>query len=370
MKFVCEGLLLSDGALTVIKACSTKTLNPILECIKIEAKNDVVTLTAYDGEISIERKMKAEVLEEGAVCVNGKFFSDFVGKISGMDVVISEDEKGVKIGYGDNKTNMQVLPAEKFPYFGCEQGEEYLELTKSDFKNLILKTAFCCATDDARPILKGCLLEGAEGVLNVTALDGFRMAVSSCETSSTGKIKIVCPARTLTEIARMITPTDEKIQLYINKNMLSLQMEDTVIKSRLYTGEFVRRENIYPVEFDTVLKVKREELIDCVERASVLIRGDKNNLIVFDIKNSGLTITANSEIGNFAETLSSETVGKELKIAMNGKYLMEAVKALEEEKVVLSFNNPVSPFTVENEEDKTSSYLVLPVRTSAQQANG
>ncbi len=364
MKFVCEGLLLSDAALTVSKACSTKTLNPILECIKIAAKNDGVTFTAYDGEISIERKIAADVLEEGAVCVNGKFFSDFVGKISGMEVVISEKETGIKIGYGDNETHMQTLDAEQFPLFNSEIGEEYFEVKQADFKDLILKTAFCCATDDSRPILKGCLLEGADGKLNATALDGFRMAVSQCDAANdSGKMKIVCPARTLVEIARMMDGSDESLRLYINKNMLSLQIGDTVLKSRLYLGEFVRKENIYPVEFATKITVKRAELIDCVERASVLIRGDKNNLIVFDVTPNGLQITANSEIGNFSESVAGELVGKELRIAMNCKYLLDAAKALEEERIVLSFNTPVTPFTAENEENKTSSYLILPVRT-------
>ena len=117
MKFVCDGLLLSDAAFTVSKACAVKTVSPVLECIKIQAKNDVLTLTAYDGEISIERKLHAEVLEEGEVCVNGKFFSDFVGKISLSEIVITHDDKGIVIKYGENESFMQTLPADDFPVF-------------------------------------------------------------------------------------------------------------------------------------------------------------------------------------------------------------------------------------------------------------
>ncbi|MBQ8658157.1 MAG: DNA polymerase III subunit beta [Clostridia bacterium] len=368
MKFICEGIIISDAAITVSKACSAKTTNPVLECIKISAKNDELTLTAYDGEISIEQKIKAEVLEEGEVCVNGKFFSDFVGKISDNEVVISENEKGIKIGYGDNETFMQVLPAEQFPKVGGERGEEYFELKESEFKNLIAKTAFCCATDESRPILKGCLLEAKEGKLYATALDGFRMAVSECETAGgSGDMKIVCPARTLVEISRMMEGGDDLIRLYVNKNMMSLQIKETLLNSRLYVGEFVRKENIYPVEFTTEVTLLKDELIRSIERASIVIRGDKNNLVLFDIKASGLMITANSEMGNFAESVSAVLSGKELKIAMNGKYILDALKVLDEDKVKLSFNTSISPFTVENETDKTSSYLVLPVRTSAQQ---
>ena len=104
MKFISEGLILSDAAMTVSKACSTKTTTPVLECIKISAQNDAVTLIAYDGEISIEKKIKADVLEEGEICVNGRFFSDFMGKVSGMNVVISTGEKGLEIRYGDSES--------------------------------------------------------------------------------------------------------------------------------------------------------------------------------------------------------------------------------------------------------------------------
>lgn len=367
MKFVCNGMTVSDAAFTVSKACASKTVTPVLECIKLNAKNDVLTLTAYDGEISIEKKIPAEVLEEGEVCVNGKFFSDFMGKISHEEVVISSDEKGMVIEYGESESFMQTLSAEDFPIFnGATISEDnYIEIKQASLKEIISKVVFCAATDESRPILKGVLLETKGDLLTATALDGFRMACSYCETTGEGaQIKIVCPARTLTEISRMLDG-DEVLKIYADKNRLSVSVQNTVITSRLYVGEFVRKENIYPVEFTTKVIVKRSELLQSVERASVLIRGDKNNLVVFDIKNGKIVINANSDMGKVDETVSAQLNGKELKIAMNGKYIADALKALEEENAQLSFNSSVSPFTVENEEDKRHQYLVLPVRTSA-----
>ena len=366
MKFVCEGLLLSDAAFIVSKACATKTVTPILECIKLEAKNDALTLTAYDGEISIEKKIPAEVFEEGEVCVNGKFFSDFVGKISRSEVVISSDEKGVMIRYGDSESYMQTLPAVDFPAVNNTVAEDkYFSTKESDLKELISKVVFCCATDDSRPILKGCLLEVKGGKLTATALDGFRMACSQTESETEGgDMKIVAPARTLTEISRMLDG-DEQIKIFADKNRLSVAVKNTVITSRLYVGEFVRKENIYPVDFTTKAIVKRAEIIESIERASVVIRGDKNNLVLLDVKNGKINVTANSYLGKVDESISAEIEGKELKIAMNAKYLLDAIKALTEEEIVLSFNSSVSPFTVENVEDKNSQYLVLPVRTGA-----
>jgi len=367
MKFVCNGMILSDAAFTVCKACAVKTVTPVLECIKIQAKNDILTLTAYDGEISIEKKISAEVLEEGETCVNGKFFSDFIGKINQEEIVIYCDEKGMEIEYGESESFMQTLSPEDFPIFNGAsiEKEHFFEVKESDLKQLISKVVFCAATDESRPILKGILLEAKDGQLTATALDGFRMACSYCPTTENGEsMKIVCPARTLTEISRMLD-SDDVLQIYADKNRLSVSVKDTVITSRLYVGEFVKKENIYPVEFTTKILVKRSELLQSVERASVLNRGDKNNLVVFDVKNGKIIITANSDMGKVEEIVSSELSGKELKIAMNGKYISEAVKALEEETVEISFNSSVSPFTVENVENKRHQYLVLPVRTSA-----
>ncbi len=359
-------MTLSDAALTVSKACAVKTITPVLECIKLHAENDGLTLTAYDGEISIEKKIKAEVMEEGELCVNGKTFADFVGKISDFEVVILSNEKGIVIRYADSESYMQALPAEDFPQLGdrTTEGKDYFEVKESELKKLIAEVVFCCATDGSRPILKGALLEAKDGKLTATALDGFRMAYA--ETSILGnsaEMKIVCPARTLTEISRMLDG-DGDLKIYADKYLLSVAVQDTVITSRLYAGEFVKKENVFPLDFETKVTAKRAELIDGVERASVLIRGDKYNLIILDIRNGKIVINANSDVGKIEETVSAELDGKELKVAMNSKYLLDAVKALGEENVLLSFNTPVNPFTLENVEDKSVQYLVLPLRTS------
>ncbi len=366
MKFVCNGTVLSNAALTVSKACAVKTITPVLECIKIHAANDLLTLTAYDGEISIEQKIKAEVMEEGEICVNGKTFSDFVGTIASFEVVVSTDEKGVTIRYADSESYMQILPAEDFPLLGekTTDGKEYFEIQEDKLKELISKTVFCCATDGSRPILKGALLEAKEGKLSITALDGFRMAYAYTETTgSSAEMKIVCPARTLVEISRMLEG-ENNVKIYADKYSLSVALQDTVITSRLYAGEFVKKENIFPLDFTTRVLVKRAELMDSVERASVLIRGDKYNLIVLDVKHGKVVINANSDRGKIEETVLAELNGKEVKVAMNSKFLSDAIKALDEEYIQLSFNTAVTPFTVENKEDKSHQYLVLPLRTS------
>ncbi len=366
MKFVCNGTVLADAATTVSKACAIKTITPVLECIKLHAENDVLTLTAYDGEISIEQKIKAEVMEEGELCVNGKTFTDFVGTIAAFEVVISSDEKGIIIRYADSESYMQVLPAEDFPNLGDKstEGKDYFEIKETELKELISNVVFCCATDGSRPILKGALVEAKDGKLAMTALDGFRMAYAYADMEgSSAEMKIVCPARTLVEISRLLDG-DGTLKLYADKYSLSVAVADTVITSRLYAGEFVKKENIFPLDFTTRVTVKRAELISSIERASVIIRGDKYNLVLLDVKHGKIMITANSDMNKIEETVGGELDGKEVKVAMNGKFLSDAIKALDEEEIILSFNTAVTPFTLENKENKRCQYLILPLRTS------
>ena len=365
MKFVSNGILLSDAAITVCKACSVRTTLPVLECIKIKAVNDKVVLTAYDGEISIEQSVKADVLEEGEICVNGKYFADFISKIQDENIVLAGDENGMNIHYGECVSTMQTLSASDFPVFGSVEGEDFFEIKEKDFKDLIAKTVFCCATDDGRPILKGCLLERVGDTLEASALDGFRMAVSSAPiVGGAGNLKIVCPARALTEISRMMDGGDDTIKIFVNKNILSVGVKNTILKSKLYLGEFVKKENIYPVKFETVVSVKKEDILESIERASILIRGDKNNLVMFEINSKGIVIRANSDIGKVEEFVPSNLEGKELNIAMKAKFVLDALKAVEGESVKISFNSPVAPFTIESETESVSKYLIMPVRTN------
>lgn len=362
MKFVCDGLTLSEAAVKTGKACAVRTTAPILECIKLCAGNDEVTLFATDGELSIQKTIRAEVFEEGEVCVPGKLFCDFIGKLTSVEVTIQTSDRGIEIKYLDSGTYMQVLSADEFPKISLDIGKNSFVLKKRELKQVVAKTSFCCATDDSRPILKGCLMEFGEQ-LEMTALDGYRLAYATAEiVSKTGANSIVCPARTLVEISRMIDESDEEITLYTQGGMLLVRTEDMIIVSRLYQGDFIKRSSVVPVTFSTLVTLSKTELLESVERAAILIRGDKNNLVTLTIGGNMVKIASVSEQGTLSESIAAGTEGKELVISMNAKFLTDALKALEEESVQIAFNGPVSPFVLENSEKKGSFYLILPVR--------
>lgn len=365
MKCLCEGINLSDAVLKVVKACSARTTVPVLECIKLSAKNDSLTLSATDGEISIIKTISSEVYEEGEICVPGKYFSDFIKKLEDIQIVLFSDGKKMDIVYADSQTSMQVLPADDFPKIDTEISENSFKLKTSDFKKFISATSFCCATDDSRPILKGCQFVISGDEISVTALDGFRLAtVKGKVLSATGNMEIICPARTLGEIDKMLPDSVEETEIFVQKGMILVSSENTVLTSRLYGGDFIKKENIIPKTFITEAVVDKEKLKASIERAAILVRGDKNSLIIFDITGDKIEVSSASEIGNVQEPVKARVDGKDVRIAMNSKFIIDAVNALDEEEIVLSFNNQIQPFICTNVQNKDCLYLILPVRTS------
>ena len=163
----------------------------------------------------------------------------------------------------------------------------------------------------------------------------------------------------------MLEKDDEEITLFAQGGMLLVSAEGTTVVSRLYHGDFIRKENVIPNQFTTVVTIAKNELIASVERAAVLIRGDKNNLVTMAIDSDCVKVTSVSDFGNVDESVKAQVDGVEMTISMNAKYLLDALRALEEENVVLSFNGPVSPFILQNQGVKESLYLILPVRNAA-----
>ena len=300
------------------------------------------------------------------MCVPGKYFADFIKRLENEQITLATEESTIIIKYADSVSSMQVLSADDFPAIDTDVNENRIELTAKDLKELIGKTTFCCAQDDSRPVLKGCLIEAKEGCVTFTALDGYRMAV--CRKSvvgMTGDIRLICPGRTLNEISRMLGTDEETIALYVQKNMLMVRIEDTVLTSRLYEGEFVNVNGIVPREFQSEAVIDKNELDESVERAAVLARTDKNSIVTLDIREDSMGISSNTAIGKVNERVGLLLEGKDVTISLNCKYLSECLNAVSDEKIRIGLNGAVSPCVVTPVEGDSYLYLILPVRTSA-----
>lgn len=364
MKFVCNGLDLCDAILKVSKAVGIKTTNPVLEGVKITAREDTVSFFATDLELSIEKKIKADVRIEGEAVVPGKYFADFVRKLDKEQVEITlNDKKQLKISYMDSEGFLQCLNSEEYPLIERVDTGKYFSLQQKEFKDLIAKTVFSAATEDSRPILKGVLLDIKETQMTAVALDGYRLSLvkKQVETSS-GDGRLIVPARTLSEIAKLLNEPEESVTVHLQKNSVMIEVDGTTIISRLLEGEFIRYEQIIPSEFTSQITVQREQFENGLERAAILSKNDKNNLVKFDVKEKVLTLVSNSEIGNIKENIPVSLHGKDLLIAFNARYFSEVLKNTNEEFVRMNFTSAVSPCVIKPVEGDEFLFLILPVR--------
>ena len=364
MKLICEGLDLSDAVLKVIRATAVKTTNPILEGIKLHASEDTLTLSATDLEISIEKTIPADVKIPGDVVVPGKFFADFVKKLSNEQIELTLTEQNtIKIKYTDSEGYLQCMSAEEFPVIKSLTAPEKITLAPVELKSLIEKTIFSVAVDDARPILKGCLFEISGGKMTAVALDGYRLAMVKTDVACTSEnLSCIVPARCLSEISKLINTEQASIDVLVGQSHLLIDDGSVKIITRLLEGEFINYKQVIPSTTSTTILVSKEQLEDGLDRASLLARMDKNNLVKFDIRDKILTLTSASNIGNVTENITVSLEGKELTIAFNARYLSDCMHTINDEFIKINFTSQIAPCTICSAEDDKYLYLILPVR--------
>ena len=365
MKLICDGLDLADAVLKVIKATATKTTNPILEGIKLVAEGECLKLSATDLELMIETTITADVKIEGVVVVPGKFFSEYVRKLTNEQITIESCENNqLKLSYTDSEGYMQCLNADEFPNIQKISNEQYFEIDKKNFVDAINKTIFSVSLDDSRPLFKGCNFEVEDDALTVVALDGYRMSVVKKRISySTNKTSFVVPAKSLSEITKVIDDKDENIKVYYQKQFVMIEQDGAVIISRLLDGEFINYRNlITQADFTTIATVNKKQLEDALDRTSLLARVEKNNIAKFEIKDKNLGILSNSEIGNIHENVTISLNGADLVTAFNSRYFIECMKVINDEFINLNFTTAIAPCIVKPCAGDEFLFLILPVR--------
>ena len=357
---------MSDGVSKVFKAISSKEGNPVLQGIKIVASKGSLTLTATDSELTIEKTVPADVKIEGSTVVPGKVFDDFVKRLNKEQIeLVLDDKNRLKIKYGgDSEGVLQCMSAADFPSIAEVEGGQYFVIVRNEFKDLINKTQFSVGKDDSRPILKGLLLEIDTVSLTGVALDGYRLA--KCQKpieKASAVFSMVVPARGINEIAKLIDESDDPLSVSVQKNFLKVDLGHTIVISRLLEGEYLNYKHIIPVDFSTIITAPSLQLEAALERAILLSRAEKNNLVRFDLSGETMMITSNSEIGNINEKIPISLNGLDLNIAFNARYFTELLRYLGSESLKIKFNTSDKPCVVEPSGSSDDLlYLILPVR--------
>ena len=363
MKFRCDGLELSEAISVVSKAISNKTTSQILEGIKMVCADDKLILSATDLEMSVEKTIRAEVDNAGETVVPGRLFGEYIKKLTNEQIECELNERNqLRIAYTDSEGCLQCMDIREFPQIKEVEKSSFFEIAKEDFKQLINNVYYAVAQDESRPILKGILIETTSNNIRAVAVDGCRLSIANKTlVNTTDDFKIIVPGKNIYEIMKMMD-NEGTIKIYVHSNNIMVDLGDTIVVNRQIDGQFINYKQIVPKDFATVVTINKEQLEDAIDRASVLSKIDKNNLVKFDIKEKNLMLTSNSEIGNTKENITVGVKGNDLNISFNSKYFSDCLRVIDNTYVKMNLNSTIQPCVITPCEGDDFVFLILPVK--------
>ena len=363
MKIICEKADLLKSINIAIRAVPVRTTMPILECILIEARGNEIRLTANDMDLGIETKVSGLIEETGTLAVEAKMLSEIVRKLPDSAVTIASDKNyTVTITCEKAKFVISGKSDDDFSYRPAVEREDSVEISQFTLKNLINQTIFSIAANENNKMMSGELFEIRSGYLRVVSLDGHRISIRRVELrESCPDRKVIVPGKTLQEISKILSgEMDDMIRLSFARNHLVFEMEGTTVVSRLIEGEYFSIDQMISTDYETKLVVNKREFLSCIDRATLFVREGDKKPIILDIRDDELTLSIDSPLGSMNEELAIMKEGKDLMIGFNPRFLIDALRVIDEEEVTLYMVNPKAPCFI-RDEDETYTYLILPV---------
>lgn len=365
MKLICEKNDLQRSVNIVTKAVAAKSPVYLLEGIFIKADENMLTMYGSDGTLSIKCTMEATVMEPGEIVLPARLFAEILTKFDDCEISMNIEENNAIMQCGHSTTTLCFMDAASYPAFPACDKENGITMYSNQIVSMIDQTAFAASISEDKPILTGILLEQSSGVLNMVALDGYRLAIrQEGIQSGLGAPEVVVPSRSMREIARILPEDEQTVKLYGADNLVTMVCGDTEIATRVLQGDYVRYKNILPAEHTTRVMVDKQNFLNSLERASILARQSKTNLVNIKIEEGLMTITSDSEVGKAKEEIGITLTGKNLDISFNSRYLLDVLKVVEDEEIVLDMNTNISPCMIRPLQGNGFLYLVLPVKTS------
>ena len=363
MKLICSKSNLLHGVNIVSKAVPTRTTMAILECILIDASANEIKLTANDMELGIETKIEGEIAERGIIALDAKIFSEIVRKLPDSDVVIETDSNfKTTITCEKAKFNIVGKSGDDFSYIPFIERNECISISQFTLKEVIRQTIFSIADNDSNKLMTGELFDMNGDILKVVSLDGHRISIRKIELKESYEPKkIVVPGKTLIEVSKILSgEADSEVRLYFTANHIVFEFDDTVVVSRLIEGEYFRIEQMLSNDYETKVRINKRELLNCIDRATLLVKeGDKKPIII-NIQDEMMELKIKSEKGTMDEEIMITKEGKDLLIGFNPKFLIDALRVIDDEEIDIYLVNPKAPCFIKDSEEKYI-YLILPV---------
>ena len=368
MEFTVLNTELLDGLRVVTRALNARPAKQILEGVLVEAMDDAVTLVCSDGLLTIETTMSASVAENGRVVLPGRLFTELCGKLPNGQVSIKvNDNHTAVVQCNRTRSSLAGMDAMEFPELP-EVGRGYtIELPQNRLRDMVSRVAFSVATDESRQILTGCLLEVSADEVRVLALDGFRLALQIQKQPyemPQGKelLRSVIPGRVMNELSKVLREEDSPCELTITKTHMQAVFGSHRMSAVLLAGDYIDYRRILPPSFKTKAIIDRSAVAEAIDRAGLMAREGKSNLIRMSFRDNALAITSNGETGDIHDELECELEGDPIEIAFNVKYITDIMRNSPDDKLLMSFNTSVSPCVITPVDADTYLYLILPIR--------
>jgi DNA polymerase III subunit beta len=377
MRFIIQRDRLVQSVQDVMKAVTSRTTIPILTGIKIVVTEDGVTLTGSDSDISIESFIPkeesgnelVEIKQTGSIVLQAKFFSEIVKKLPTDTVEIDvQNHFQTVIRSGKSEFNLNGLDAEEYPHLPQIEEQNAFKIRTDLLKVLIRQTVFAVSTSETRPVLTGVNWKVENGELICIATDSHRLALRKARVDIENELlyNVVIPGKSLNELSKILDDTNDLVDIVITENQVLFKAKHLLFFSRLLEGNYPDTTRLIPSESKTEVTVNTKEFLQSIDRASLLAREGRNNVVKFStIEEKVIEVSSNTpEIGKVVEELQAQSItGEELKISFSAKYVMDALKALEGQEIKISFTGAMRPFIIQPLNDDSILQLILPVRT-------
>lgn len=367
MKLICSKANLVQGVNIVLKAVPSKTTMSILECILIDANTNEIKFTANDMELGIETKVEGDIISKGMVALDAKIFSEIVRKLPDNEVSIETDENyRTTITCEKAVFTIAGKSGEDFSYLPVIEKNKFIYLSQFTLKEVIRQTIFSISDSDTNKLMTGELFEVTGNELKVVSLDGHRISIRKIELKdSFDDIKVVVPGKTLNEISKILSGgTEDEVRIFFTNNHIVFEFDSTVVVSRLIEGEYFKINQMLSSDYETKVSINKKEFLNCIDRATLLVKeGDKKPIII-NITDGDLELKITSVIGTMNENIDIQKDGKDIMIGFNPRFLIDALKVIDDEEVTIYLVNPKAPCFIKDAEEKYI-YLILPVNFNA-----
>lgn len=363
MKLVCSKSNLLNGVQIVSRAVPNKTTMSILECILIDASNGIITLTANDMDMGIETVIEGDIVESGVIALDAKIFLEIVRKLPDSFITIDTDAS-YKTLITCEKAKFTIVgkSGEDFSYLPMVEKEESIVISQFSLKEMVRQTIFSISDNDNNKLMTGELFEINGDELKIVSSDGHRISIRKIALREIYEHrKVIVPGKTLNEVSKILPGgADSDLTVYFTDKHIVFEFDNTVVVSRLIEGEYFSIDRMLSGDYETKIKVNKRELLECIDRATLLTREGDRKPIVINITDDGMELKIDSALGSMKEDIDIEKQGRDLMIGFNPKFLIDALRVIDDEVVDLYMVNPKAPCFIKNEEE-SYIYLILPV---------